>query len=132
TAWGSGTGTGLATMDYFFADPVTIPQVARPLFAERVHDLPSVITMDPLLDIPASPLPMLQNGHVSFGVYNRIDKISDEAIALWSRLLREVPDARLVIKHLALNDSLVRDGLLGRFVTQGVPEARIVCLGASE
>ncbi|MBN4669145.1 acetylglucosamine transferase, partial [Pandoraea nosoerga] len=44
TAWGSGTGTGLATMDYFFADPVTVPANVRPLFAERVHDLPSVIT----------------------------------------------------------------------------------------
>lgn len=132
TAWGSGTGTGLATMDYFFADPVTVPESVRPLFAERVHDLPSVITIDPLLDIPPSPLPMLQNGHVTFGVYNRIDKISDEAIALWARLLGEVPDATLVIKHLALNDALVRNGLLGRFVTQGVPEARILCLGASE
>ncbi|MDU0957157.1 MAG: acetylglucosamine transferase, partial [Bradyrhizobium sp.] len=131
TAWGSGTGTGLATMDYFFADPVTVPANVRPLFAERVHDLPSVITIDPLLDIPPSPPPMLQNGHVTFGVYNRIDKISDEAIALWARLLGEVPDAKLVVKHLALNDPLVRDGLLGRFVTQGVKESRILCLGAS-
>lgn len=118
-------------MDYFFADPVTVPANVRPLFAERVHDLPSVITIDPLLDIPPSPPPMLQNGHVTFGVYNRIDKISDEAIALWARLLGEVPDAKLVVKHLALNDPLVRDGLLGRFVTQGVKESRILCLGAS-
>ncbi|CCD98118.1 tetratricopeptide repeat protein [Bradyrhizobium sp. STM 3809] len=132
TAWGSGTGTGLATMDYFFADPVTVPEHVRPLFAEQVHDLPSVITIDPLLDIPPSPLPMLQNGHVTFGVYNRIDKISDEAIALWARLLAEVPDAKLVIKHLALNDPMVRDGLVARFVSRGVPDARLVCLGASE
>ncbi|MGY3450393.1 O-linked N-acetylglucosamine transferase family protein [Bradyrhizobium sp. USDA 4353] len=132
TAWGSGTGTGLATMDYFFADPVTVPASVRPLFAEHVYDLPSVITIDPLLDVTPSPLPMLQNGHVTFGVYNRIDKISDEAIVLWARLLAEVPDARLVIKHLALNDPLVRDGLIGRFVSRGVPEARLVCLGASE
>ncbi|CCD88645.1 putative O-linked N-acetylglucosamine transferase, SPINDLY family; TPR domain protein [Bradyrhizobium sp. ORS 285] len=132
TAWGSGTGTGLATMDYFFADPVTVPASVRPLFAERVHDLPSVITIDPLLGVTPSPPPMLQNGHVTFGVYNRIDKISDEAIVLWARLLAEVPDAKLVIKHLALNDPLVRDGLIGRFVSRGVPEARLVCLGASE
>ncbi|MGJ4953328.1 tetratricopeptide repeat protein [Bradyrhizobium sp. HKCCYLS20291] len=132
TAWGSGTGTGLATMDYFFADPVTVPANVRPLFAEHVHDLPSVITIDPLLDIAPSPLPMLQNGHVTFGVYNRIDKISDAAITLWARLLAEVPEAKLVIKHLALNDPLVRDGLIGRFVAQGVPDARLLCLGASE
>ncbi|WP_316163775.1 tetratricopeptide repeat protein [Bradyrhizobium sp. SZCCHNRI20481] len=132
TAWGSGTGTGLATMDYFFADPVTVPKSVRPLFAEHVHDLPSVITIDPVLDVPPAPLPMLTNGHVTFGVYNRIDKISDAAIALWARLLAEIPDAKLVVKHLALNDPAVRDGLLARFVAQGVPEARILCLGASE
>ncbi|WP_316231007.1 tetratricopeptide repeat protein [Bradyrhizobium sp. SZCCHNR1051] len=132
TAWGSGTGTGLATMDYFFADPVTVPKSVRPLFAEHVHDLPSVITIDPVLDVPPAPLPMLTNGHVTFGVYNRIDKISDAAIALWARLLAEIPDAKLVVKHLALNDPAVRDGLLARFVAHGVPEARILCLGASE
>ncbi|MGJ4999510.1 tetratricopeptide repeat protein [Bradyrhizobium sp. HKCCYLS3077] len=132
TAWGSGTGTGLATMDYFFADPVTVPANVRPLFAEHVYDLPSVITIDPVLDVPPAPLPMLRNGHVTFGVYNRIDKISDAAIALWARLLAEVTDAKLVIKHLALNDPTVRDGLIARFVAQGVPDARLVCLGASE
>jgi predicted O-linked N-acetylglucosamine transferase (SPINDLY family) len=50
TAWGSGTGTGLQTMDYFFADPVTIPQDVRHLFAERVYDLPSLITTEPLTE----------------------------------------------------------------------------------
>ena len=48
TAWGSGTGTGLQTMDYFFADPVIIPQDVRHEFAECVYDLPSVITMEPI------------------------------------------------------------------------------------
>ena len=48
TAWGSGTGTGLPTIDYFFADPVTVPQAVRHLFAEQVYDLPAVITTDPL------------------------------------------------------------------------------------
>jgi predicted O-linked N-acetylglucosamine transferase (SPINDLY family) len=47
TAWGSGTGTGLATVDYFFADPVTVPPSVRHLFAEKVYDLPSVITIEP-------------------------------------------------------------------------------------
>jgi len=132
TAWGSGTGTGLATMDYFFADPVTIPQVVRPLFAESVYDLPSVITIDPITDAVPSALPMPRNGHVTFGVFNRIDKISDAALALWSRLLREIDGARLVVKHLALDDALVRDGLLGRFANHGVKQDNLVCIGATD
>jgi predicted O-linked N-acetylglucosamine transferase (SPINDLY family) len=132
TAWGSGTGTGLATMDYFFADPVTVPHEVRHLFAETVYDLPSVITIDPITDAAPSALPMQRNGHVTFGVFNRIDKISDAALALWSRLLREIDGARLVVKHLALEDALVRDGLLGRFAAHGVPQDSIVCIGATE
>jgi len=132
TAWGSGTGTGLATMDYFLADPVTIPQEVRHLFAETVYDLPSVITIDPITDVVPSTLPMLRNGHVTFGVFNRIDKISDEVLAVWSKLLAEIEGSKLVVKHLALDDQLVRDGLLGRFVSHGVPEDRIACIGTTE
>ncbi|WP_316167179.1 MULTISPECIES: tetratricopeptide repeat protein [unclassified Bradyrhizobium] len=132
TGWGNGTGTGMQTMDVLFADPVTIPPEVRPLFAERIYDLPSLNTTDPITDIPLSPAPLLQNGHVTFGVFNRIDKISDAAITLWSRLLREIEGAKMVVKHLALDDALVRNGLMARFAAQGMPEERVVCMGASD
>jgi predicted O-linked N-acetylglucosamine transferase (SPINDLY family) len=130
TAWGSGTGTGLQTMDYLFADPVIIPEHVRPLFAERIHDLPSVITLDPISARPSAP-PMLRNGFVTFGVFNRIDKISDEALAVWSKLLRAVEGSKIVVKHFALDDVLVRDSLISRFVAQGVPQDRVICTGSS-
>lgn len=131
TAWGSGTGTGVPTIDYFFADPVTVPQEARHLFAEEVYDLPAVITTDPPQGVPPTPLPMLRKGHVTFGVFNRIDKISDAVLAVWSRLMRELPDAAIVIKNVALDDAFLRDRLIGRFVARGVAAERITCLGAS-
>ena len=131
TAWGSGTGTGLKTIDYFFADPVTIPADVRHHFAEEVYDLPAVITTDPMPGAQATPLPMLNNGYVTFGVFNRIDKISDPALSVWSRILQALPDSRIVIKNGALDDQLLRDGLVARFVAHGVPEHRITCLGSS-
>ncbi|MGY3451145.1 tetratricopeptide repeat protein [Bradyrhizobium sp. USDA 4353] len=131
TAWGSGTGTGVPTMDYFFADPVTVPEAARPLFAEQVYDLPAVITTDPLQGWQPTPLPMLRKGHVTFGVFNRIDKISEPALALWARLMAELPDSRIVIKNGALDAPLLRDGLVARFVAHGIAEERITCLGLS-
>ena len=33
---------------------------------------------------------MLRNGYVTFGVFNRIYKISDEAIRVWSKVMRAV------------------------------------------
>jgi predicted O-linked N-acetylglucosamine transferase (SPINDLY family) len=132
TAWGHATGTGIQTMDYLFSDPVIIPENVRHLFAERVYDLPSAITIEPIADVQPSPLPMLRNGYVTFGVFNRIDKISDQAISVWSKLLRAVTGSKIVVKHVALDDALVRDGLVGRFVAQGISQDRVVCTGKTE
>ncbi|MGY8631823.1 tetratricopeptide repeat protein [Bradyrhizobium sp. 14AA] len=132
TGFGHATGTGLRTMDYVLADPIFIPESARHLLAEKVYDLPCLITIDPILDVPPSELPMLRNGHVTFGVFNRVNKISDEAIRVWSKVMREVAGSKIIIKHTLLDDPLVRDGLLARFVAQGIAEENITCLGTSE
>jgi predicted O-linked N-acetylglucosamine transferase (SPINDLY family) len=131
TAWGHATGTGLQTMDYLFADPKFIPQDVRHLFAEHVHDLPCAMTIDPISDTQPSAPPMIRNGFVTFGVFNRIDKISDDALAAWSKLLRNVPGSRIVIKHLLLDDAFLRDGLIARFVAQGVPQDKVICMGST-
>ncbi|QOZ80471.1 acetylglucosamine transferase [Bradyrhizobium sp. CCBAU 53351] len=131
TGFGHATGTGLQTMDYVLADPTFIPQSARHLLAEKVHDLPCLITIDPILDVPPSDLPMLRNGHVTFGVFNRIYKISDEAIRVWSKVMREVTGSKIVIKHGLLDDPLLRDGLIARFVAHGIAEENITCLGST-
>ncbi|TFV35814.1 tetratricopeptide repeat protein [Bradyrhizobium frederickii] len=132
TGFGHATGTGLRTMDYVLADPIFIPVSARHLLAEKVYDLPCLITTDPILDVPASEPPMLRNGHVTFGVFNRISKISDEAIRVWSNVMRGVSGSKIIIKHTLLDDPLVRDGLIARFVAQGIAEEKITCLGSSE
>jgi predicted O-linked N-acetylglucosamine transferase (SPINDLY family) len=74
---------------------------------------------------------MLRNGFITFGVFNRIDKISEEALAVWSKLLCAVTGSRMVVKHFALDEPLLRDNLVGRFVAHGVPQHKIICLGSS-
>lgn len=132
SAWGAPTGNGLKTMDYIFADPVAIPEGARPEFAEKIHDLPCMLTISEPAPVSYRPdFPMLRNGYVTFGTFNRIEKISNEVLPVWSRLLRELPGSKLVIKHNALDDAGLRDGLVARFVEQGVSPDSVVCLGAS-
>ena len=131
TGFGHATGTGLQTMDYVLADPVFIPQSARHLLAEKVHDLPCLITIEPVLDVPPSELPMLRNGHVTFGVFNRIYKISDEAIRVWSTVMRKVSGSKIIIKHGLLDDPLLRDSLVARFVAHGIAAENITCMGST-
>jgi predicted O-linked N-acetylglucosamine transferase (SPINDLY family) len=131
TAWGHAAGTGVPTIDYFFADPVTVPEAARRFFVEKIYDLPCLITMDPILHLYPSALPIIQNGYVTFGVFNRVDKISEGALALWVRLLRSIAGSKIVVKHGALDDLLLRDGLIARFAAHGISEERVVCLGST-
>ncbi|SCB33624.1 tetratricopeptide repeat protein [Bradyrhizobium yuanmingense] len=131
TGFGHATGTGMPTMDYVLADPIFIPPSARHLFPEKIHDLPCLITMEPVTNLKPSELPMLRNGYVTFGVFNRIYKISDDAIRVWSRIMREVPGSKIILKHGLLDDALLRDSLVARFIAQGIAEEDITCLGTT-
>jgi predicted O-linked N-acetylglucosamine transferase (SPINDLY family) len=50
---------------------------------------------------------------------------------VWSRLLRALPGSKIVIKHGALGDAGLRDGLVGRFVEHGAALESVVCMGPS-
>ena len=81
TAWGHATGTGLRTMDYLFADPVAIPKEIRHFFAEKIHDLPALITIEaPPAALRSLDLPWDKCGHLTYGVLNRVSKISNSSI----------------------------------------------------
>ena len=132
TAWGHGTGTGLPTIDYLFSDPVTIPDPMRRLYAEKIYDLPCVITSAlPAIELPRDDPPVRANGYVTFGVFNRITKMSDDAIAVWARVLHGVPDACLLLKDGAFDEASMRDLLRQRFGAHGVAAERIDFLGSS-
>jgi tetratricopeptide (TPR) repeat protein len=129
SAVGHVTGTGIPVMDYLLADRVLIPPEVRYLFAEEVYDLPCCITIAPPPDVPASPLPMIRNGYVTFGVFNRIDKISDVTLALWSRLMQALPTSRIMVKHPAIDEPTLCERLLARFGIHGIAADRVRLVG---
>jgi predicted O-linked N-acetylglucosamine transferase (SPINDLY family) len=53
-------------------------------------------------------------------------------LAVWSKLLRAVAGSKIVVKHVALDEAFLRDGLIARFVAHGVPEESIICIGSTE
>jgi predicted O-linked N-acetylglucosamine transferase (SPINDLY family) len=132
TAWGHGTGTGLPTIDYLFSDPVTIPQAMRHLYAEKIYDLPCVIMSAlPPIELPRGDPPVLTNDYLTFGAFNRITKISDEALAVWARVLHDVPGAKLLMKDGAYDEPQMRDLMRQRFAAHGIASERIDFLGSS-
>lgn len=105
TAWGFAHGTGLPEMDYFFADPIAVPVEEHCHYAEKIFDLPCIVTMEPPADynLKATSIPPLKkNGYITFGSYARYEKMSDDCLRAFAEILRRVPDSRLQFKDAAM------------------------------
>jgi protein O-GlcNAc transferase len=91
--------TGLLAMDYYFADRFFLPPGQfENQFTEKIVRLPASAPFLPIKDAPSvNALPALSKGHVTFGSFNRPSKLSRSVIALWSQLLRALPDSHILL-----------------------------------
>ncbi len=104
TAWGFAHGTGVPEIDYFLADKVAVPEVEREHFVEKIWDVPCIVSYLPNDDVKTkahSMLPFHQNGNITFGTFCRYEKMNDTCIRLFGRILKEVPESRLMFKDNA-------------------------------
>jgi predicted O-linked N-acetylglucosamine transferase (SPINDLY family) len=133
-AWGEPTGTGLATMDYVFSDPVHTIASERHLMVEEVFDLPNFIgywSPEPLPE--PGPLPALTHGHVTFGSFNRFIKIQEPVLRCWAAILRSLPNATLVLKvDLPLADQSRRSFIDRIIDEEGIDRTRVTLLGRTD
>ena len=125
--------TGLEAIDHFLADPWIAPPEADAEFTEKVWRLPETFLCftPPKIDIAVGPLPALVRGHMTFGCFNKLNKLNDEVIASWARVLQAVPDSKLFLKSGPLSMESSRQHLSRRFAGHGIARERLILEGAS-
>ncbi len=125
--------TGLDTMDYLLADDFVSPPEGAQSFTEQLVKLPGsyLCYEPPKYAPPVSSLPALLSGHLTFGCFNNLSKVSGEVVVLWSRILRELPGSRLVLKTKSLNDQHAQERYRQLFLAQGIQPGRVDLLGSS-
>lgn len=117
--------TGLQAMDYYLGDRFLLPPGQfDDQFTEKLVFLPANAPFLPAPDAPAvNALPAGTNGYLTFGSFNRPGKLSRTVIALWSQLLRAVPDARMLL------GAMLDDGddatLVDWFAQEGIGRERL-------
>jgi protein O-GlcNAc transferase len=118
--------TGLQSIDYFFADRHFLPAGEFDgQFTEQIVRLPASAPFLPFADAPdIAPLPALSRGHLTFGSFNRPTKIGPQVVALWSRLLRAVPEAKMLLGAMRPDRNAER--LADEFAANGVARERLV------
>jgi protein O-GlcNAc transferase len=131
TAWGFATGTGLESIDYFFADKIVVPEDERDLYAEKIRYLPSHLPYMPPNQFPdlAEP-PCFNSDHVTFGSFNRLEKVNDLALGVWAEILARAPNTRLIIKSQALDGPMILSEFKDRMAAVGIEPDRYDLLGS--
>jgi len=115
--------TGLTAMDYFLSDRFLTPPGFEAQFTEKLVLLPANGIFKPSeYASPVNTLPALDNGFLTFGSFNRANKINDATLALWCLLLQAVPDARMVLVGLSEENYVP---LAKRFERNGIAQHRL-------
>jgi len=130
TAWGYASGTGMQAMDVLFSDAVVVPPEEKQFYTEQVRYLPCLLAHSPhQIPPPVNDLPALSAGRITFGSFNRLIKISDDAYQTWARVLLSVPNSRMLLKTGELDDAETRARVTGHFTRAGVAPERLSLLG---
>jgi predicted O-linked N-acetylglucosamine transferase (SPINDLY family) len=125
---GFGYTTGLNAIDYFLTDKVIVPEKMEEYFSEK----PWRMNCTPFVYLPSEnmgkvgELPALKNGFVTFGTLTRPIRLNSRVIRVWSRLLKQVPNARLRIDQKLFQDSEVCNMFKSKFEMEGISSDRLI------
>lgn len=119
--------TGLPSIDYRITDAIADPKGAEGLHTERLLRVPGCFLCytPPRGAPPVAPLPCLTRGGVTFVSFNNGLKLNDHVLSVWSRVLRAVPGARLLLKNKSASSPEGRQSLFARIERAGIDLDRV-------
>ncbi len=128
-----GLDAGIAGIDYRITDAFIDPPKAEHEqgHAEDLIRLPHSLWcyVPPVSQIPTSPLPATQPGHVTFAAIGKLVQMNLASIELWSELLGRLPHSRMLL--LILGDGGADEALRGQFASRGVSSSRLQVIGGT-
>ena len=78
-----------------------------------------------------APPPLLANGHVTFGSFNNLSKLSPDVVDAWSAILAGVAGSRLLLSWKTLVDPDECERIRDLFVARGIAPGRIELTGGA-
>ena len=131
TYLGAPDTTGLQAIDYRFTDKFADTTQSLKFYTEELVFLPhGFICYKPPDFAPSiSPLPADKNGYITFGSFNAASKINPFIIEIWSKILKQIPESRLVIKIGVTVDKQISDYYFKQFRQFGIDPDRVAICG---
>ena len=98
--------SGIKSMDYHITDTFCDSDFTQKYYVEKLLFMNKCFlcynpytSVEKLVDIvKKSEQPFMKNGYITFGCFNRYNKVNNTVAKHWNNLLKEIPTARFVIK----------------------------------
>ena len=133
-SWLGQGSTGIPEIDYLIGSPHITPKDEENHFVEKIFRLPEISQCftPPDFDVEINTLPALKNNFITFGCINKLTKVNDDVILLWSKVLSSVKGSKILLKNKDLNNKKVCEKILERFKKNNINEDRIILEGESK
>ncbi|MDC1014666.1 hypothetical protein OAQ64_02995 [Candidatus Pelagibacter sp.] len=111
---------GFETIDYLIADKNVILPNEEKYYSEKIIKLPNIWNAHSGFDFETKYIesPSIKNKHFTFGSFNNFLKISDPVIKAWSKILKQVPNSKLILKSSSKTCNI--ENILNKFEKYGV------------
>jgi predicted O-linked N-acetylglucosamine transferase (SPINDLY family) len=118
--------TGLSAITHRLVDEITDPVGDADAFATEklVRFSPCAWSYQAPADAPEPEMPAAGQP-ITFGSFNNFLKVTDAVLAVWARLLEQLPGSRLLLKSPYFEDAAVRASVMEKIAAAGIAEDRV-------
>jgi len=121
--------TGMTAIDYRFTDAMADPEgEADKYVREKLVRLSGgFLCYSPLYVTPeVAELPALKNNYITFTSFNNLAKVTEDVVATWAEIMRNLPYSKFLLKNRRLSDNSTQTRYQGLFEKYGVSAERII------
>ena len=127
---------GLKDIDYIVGDPCVFPIEEINYFPEKIIRLKHIWTC--LSDVGlhntekiyiSMITPALKNNYLTFGCFSKISKINISVIDLYSKILKNIINSKLIIQSPQFDDPMIKKYFLNLFNKNKVEDDQIIFIG---
>ena len=132
--WLGQGSTGIPEIDYFIGSPHITPEKEKHHYVEKILRLPEISQCftSPDFYVGINNLPALKNNFITFGCINKLTKMNNDVVALWSKILFSSANSKLILKSWELDNQNVASETLERFKKYKINKNRLILLGRSK
>ena len=126
---GYNNSVGIDNMDYLITDHNLIFKNEEKLYSEKIIYMPKIWNcMGKPNNLPdIEPIPCLTKDVFSFGSFNNFQKISNDTIKVWSKILNK-SNSQIYLKNSSGYNKELYEVLFNKFIANGVDPKKIIFL----